>query len=239
MHLPATDGWRTILDLRPDLGSLPNLNRATVAGISVAIAGNVLISLALNCQKLAHQRLERDRAQTKEEVRDDRSKTAQNGEPRIDEEDEEATPAQQLSRAQQSRHGAQALGAATSAVAVVETHPLVSSPTDAATRNYGTNSTNGRERAVSHPSFFRRFKPWGRRAKSAASSLERTYIGATTSLMPVDVVTVRPVSPHRSDEEPSNGKDQEFPEDANESDYLRSKLWCVHEGNMSATPRKS
>ncbi|KAF7800110.1 hypothetical protein EIP86_011355 [Pleurotus ostreatoroseus] len=47
----------------PDLGRLPSLSRAEVAGISVAIAGNVLISLALNCQKLAHRRLEREREQ--------------------------------------------------------------------------------------------------------------------------------------------------------------------------------
>ncbi|KAI0033804.1 magnesium transporter NIPA-domain-containing protein [Vararia minispora EC-137] len=36
----------------------PYVNTATAVGISVAIAGNVLISLALNLQKLAHRRLE-------------------------------------------------------------------------------------------------------------------------------------------------------------------------------------
>ena len=40
----------------------PELSRATAAGIAVAVAGNVLISLALNLQKLAHRRLERERA---------------------------------------------------------------------------------------------------------------------------------------------------------------------------------
>ncbi|KAA1466270.1 DUF803-domain-containing protein [Dentipellis sp. KUC8613] len=39
----------------------PDIEPATVAGISVAIAGNILISLALNLQKLAHRRLEHER----------------------------------------------------------------------------------------------------------------------------------------------------------------------------------
>jgi magnesium transporter len=40
----------------------PNKNStASLIGIGVAITGNVLISLALNCQKLAHRRLERVR----------------------------------------------------------------------------------------------------------------------------------------------------------------------------------
>lgn len=45
-------------------GSLPAGDAETTAsfiGIAVAISGNVLISLALNCQKLAHQRLEKER----------------------------------------------------------------------------------------------------------------------------------------------------------------------------------
>ena len=47
----------------------PELSRATAAGIAVAVAGNVLISLALNLQKLAHRRLERERAARIQEER--------------------------------------------------------------------------------------------------------------------------------------------------------------------------
>jgi magnesium transporter len=36
----------------------PTINTSTIFGISAAIAGNVLISLALNTQKLAHKRVE-------------------------------------------------------------------------------------------------------------------------------------------------------------------------------------
>lgn len=41
----------------------PSVSRTTVIGITIAIAGNVLISFALNLQKLAHARLERSRAE--------------------------------------------------------------------------------------------------------------------------------------------------------------------------------
>lgn len=49
------------LDDLPGGIDLPRISTSTAAGIGVAIAGNVLISLALNCQKLAHRRLERER----------------------------------------------------------------------------------------------------------------------------------------------------------------------------------
>ena len=38
---------------------LPQVTTSSVIGITVAICGNVLISLALNFQKLAHKRLDR------------------------------------------------------------------------------------------------------------------------------------------------------------------------------------
>ncbi|KAJ7638641.1 DUF803-domain-containing protein [Roridomyces roridus] len=51
----------------PDLGGkLPELDTATVIGISIAITGNVLISLALNLQKLAHKRGAEERAVSKD-----------------------------------------------------------------------------------------------------------------------------------------------------------------------------
>ncbi|KAF9045910.1 DUF803-domain-containing protein [Hymenopellis radicata] len=42
-------------------GKLPELDTATVVGITVAVAGNVIISLALNLQKLAHKRLDAEK----------------------------------------------------------------------------------------------------------------------------------------------------------------------------------
>src|SRR5258707_14618979 len=44
--------------------SLPDDSKtASFIGITVAICGNVVISLALNCQKLAHRRLDEQRQQ--------------------------------------------------------------------------------------------------------------------------------------------------------------------------------
>ncbi|KAI1789015.1 magnesium transporter NIPA-domain-containing protein [Ganoderma leucocontextum] len=55
-HLLSLD-----LDDLPGGIDLPRISTSTAAGIGAAIAGNVLISLALNCQKLAHRRLQRER----------------------------------------------------------------------------------------------------------------------------------------------------------------------------------
>jgi magnesium transporter len=54
----AMTGSRGIADIE-----FPSVSRSTAIGISVAIAGNILISFALNLQKLAHARLERARAE--------------------------------------------------------------------------------------------------------------------------------------------------------------------------------
>ena len=51
-----------------EIPSLPHISRATFAGIVVAISGNVVISFALNCQKLAHKRLELQRAAEGDEL---------------------------------------------------------------------------------------------------------------------------------------------------------------------------
>ena len=49
------------------------------------------------------------------------------------------------------------------------------------------------------------------------------HVSAVQSVVPVDVFAVQsPVS------ERDNGKGQEPTVNGNESDYLRSKLWCVH-----------
>ncbi|KAH9938496.1 magnesium transporter NIPA-domain-containing protein [Fomitopsis serialis] len=51
-----------------EIPSLPQISRGTFAGIVVAISGNVVISLALNCQKLAHKRLEEERTTKGDEL---------------------------------------------------------------------------------------------------------------------------------------------------------------------------
>ena len=58
-HLPST--MRAIRGIE-DIG-FPSMSRAMAIGISFAIAGNILISFALNLQKLAHARLEAARSE--------------------------------------------------------------------------------------------------------------------------------------------------------------------------------
>ena len=53
---------------------------ASFIGIIIAISGNILISLALNCQKLAHQRLERKREEQRKAHRATSSGRRINGE---------------------------------------------------------------------------------------------------------------------------------------------------------------
>ena len=59
--MPLTlDSYRFLIAEEEDADST-----ASFIGIVVAISGNVLISLALNCQKLAHRRLERERREAR------------------------------------------------------------------------------------------------------------------------------------------------------------------------------
>ena len=105
MHIPILSSG--IEDSLPDGIDLPKISSATAAGIGVAIAGNVLISLALNCQKLAHRRLERER-----------EAAAQAPQPLL--------PTHSDGRAQDgSQHGDPTPATPIPAIAVVETAPLL------------------------------------------------------------------------------------------------------------------
>lgn len=58
--------WSSILHYFGD-GESDDVTNASIIGIVVAISGNVVISLALNCQKLAHRRLEREREEKRKQ----------------------------------------------------------------------------------------------------------------------------------------------------------------------------
>jgi len=53
-----------LLDALQGIDDLPSLTTREFVGIMVAISGNVLISLALNLQKLAHKKVEKMRSDT-------------------------------------------------------------------------------------------------------------------------------------------------------------------------------
>ncbi|PIL36871.1 transporter [Ganoderma sinense ZZ0214-1] len=178
------------LDDLPGGIDLPRISTATAAGIGVAIAGNVLISLALNCQKLAHRRLQRER-EALANAPQPLKPTSSNGRivdrPHYD----DTAPSH----------------APTRTVAVLETEPLLPQPdrveTDPARPGRGW--------------FFFRRKSFHTRARDA----DRTHLASTHALMPVETTQV----PSQDATRHENGEPKLKPQNAAESDYLRSKLW--------------
>ncbi|RPD66686.1 DUF803-domain-containing protein [Lentinus tigrinus ALCF2SS1-6] len=151
----------TIPDDLPDGIDLPQISTATAAGISVAIAGNILISLALNCQKLAHRRLEHEReaaAQAPRPLLPTHGSTHV-----VDQSSEDGTiPSTPIP-----------------AVAVLETQPLLE---HAEVASHGPELRTPARRW----GFFRKNR-YGQHAKEA----DRSHLASTHALMPVDIVPVR------------------------------------------------
>lgn len=59
---PCSSQVLAVVDAALALDAFPHFTTRTLVGIAVAISGNILISLALNLQKLAHKRVEREKA---------------------------------------------------------------------------------------------------------------------------------------------------------------------------------
>ncbi|CAL1701564.1 unnamed protein product [Somion occarium] len=154
MHWPNSSHNGDTIDVK-----LPQLSKATATGISVAIAGNVLISLALNCQKLAHLRMEREREAKREAV------DALGDHPR----------ASSTDRGSDDSHFAIRPNGAE--LTSTETEPLLGSP--ASKQNSVKRGSVHRRPLLS--------TVWGR-ATSATRSADRTHVGAIHAVMPVDVV---------------------------------------------------
>ncbi|KAK7695567.1 hypothetical protein QCA50_000203 [Cerrena zonata] len=178
----------------------PNISHATVAGIAVAISGNVLISLALNCQKLAHRRLEAEREAAAKSAATEPSTT----------------------RSEISGDGYFAatrhLNGSELPHLISETEPLLSPSTP------GLEHTSNPRREVKR-SFLSRL--WRGRATRAARESDHAHVAATHVMMPVDVVTVNRTSRSNGrSHDPKPDSDQDS-YDGNESDYLKSKLWWL------------
>ncbi|KAL4241186.1 Magnesium transporter NIPA [Abortiporus biennis] len=212
--------WPTLEDV--DKIELPNLSRATVGGISVAIVGNVLISLALNCQKLAHRRLERDREEELEgSSKDSGGPTELPSDDDNNDLDVFSTPTRHVGRSsRQFDSGYDTLRPRSSSVAFVETQPLIQPSEATLSANYGSN-TQGHVNASPKPSVIPQL--WRTRAVNAASTADRGHIGATHAMLPVDVITI-PQEGNVDSLAKSSIKDHER-YSGNESDYLKSKLW--------------
>ncbi|KAH9894380.1 DUF803-domain-containing protein [Cubamyces lactineus] len=201
MHIP-TDSLSTFaLDI-PDGIDLPQITTSTAAGIGVAILGNILISLALNCQKLAHRRLETERQTKAQELRrpkPHRSTSAPTG--RVSGE----RPHQPLSTTHSTP---------LAAVAVLETDPLLEDSEESLDHTQPQTPTQ----ATPNPS-----RRWLFSHYNPARDADRSHLAGTHALMPVDVVPLR--SDSSSQQYARNSKEELH--DGNESDYLRSKLWWL------------
>jgi len=196
-------------DSDPITPHLPELTRGTIAGILVAISGNILISLALNCQKLAHKRLEKERE-------------SRTGTPRSDEIEEEGgddggRPQSEILAPPESTRGEIENGSVP-VVAVVETEPLLGA-TDRES-SYGTPAI------VTKPTILSRFsRRYGRDVRNIEDA-DETHLASAHALIPVDVIPARI-------EQGSDGQSKQRRAEletsdvdmGNESDYLKSKLW--------------
>ncbi len=198
MHAP-THAWLNKLLDEIALPGLPQFSPATIAGISVAITGNILISLALNCQKLAHRRLERDRELRRTQGNGKHDHQRQNGlngrdiaqlSVEEEEEDGELTPT----------------GLPLRLVSPPQEYDEPSEDQPLLPRSQSEAST-----PTNRAPLFRRLLPWSRRRDPGQHSHH--------SFIPVDVVVVEPSGATTRDNSKAN-KD-----DGNESDYLKSKLW--------------
>ncbi|KAI9066368.1 DUF803-domain-containing protein [Trametes sanguinea] len=196
MHIP-TSADLSAFDI-PDGVNLPRITPSAAAGIGIAISGNILISLALNCQKLAHRRLEREREAAAKELRRPkpiRSTSAPIG--RVSEE-----PERPLSSTAHSTP--------IPAIALLESDPLL-------------ESADGVHSGVAERSPPRPVRRWLFSHSHPARDADRSHLASTHALMPVDILPVP--EDHSGLEE--DGIKREDVENGNESDYLKSKLWWL------------
>jgi len=200
---------------------LPHLTLQTGIGISVAIAGNVLISLALNLQKLAHLRLSKERRQARMERElhsGDRLRSrslqdqvpSEGPAPSDEPETQPLIPDPSVSRPR-ARYGASASA---------ETRR------DNSRSRKSTSSTRGRRvgKPQRKPSFVSLFLPF-RISLHGGVKDDREDV-SEVSATPVDVIPAeRLVALNGNHRQKCPSEDLE--DEGTESDYLRSKLWSV------------
>ncbi|KAF5393723.1 hypothetical protein D9757_000171 [Collybiopsis confluens] len=190
----------------------PELSTGTIIGISVAIAGNVLISISLNLQKLAHKRMNGERSpgsfsDTVHGSTKTPSLNSEGGQVSTVEEGEEGGDS-----------GAESSGTGTASnIRAPESESLFPFPrgpqTPATLRDYGSTlpPSSSKKRKLAS-----RILPFRSRQKPRLV------------LLPVDIV---PQNRNHFKQSPTNTSSQvgsqlkDQVETGNESDYLKSKLW--------------
>lgn len=225
------------------------MTTASFIGITVAICGNILISLALNFQKLAHKRLDREKAvKHREQELETRRNSAANRDDDVRNSNNVGEGGSQSSAATARTAERSPLPSPVASIAVVETAPLLlHSHSDPSPAAYGTRSASslGVEVPRSQPphssrkqspepplkkKLLSRFSPFairpgGRNAKKLSGVQEETQ-----SLLLGDSLVESPLEISSDLQNGKNGKGKEHKDDlpvehGNESDYLKSKLW--------------
>ena len=158
----------------------------SLIGIAVAIGGNILISLALNCQKLAHKRLDIEKRDQASAAASERS--SNNGTPNAPANGGESRP---LLRDNGS-------------------YDPYTTPRRPSTRTTPSNSYDSHR----HP--------------SSSTNIGRPFRAVEEDEVDRDAVTIEITPEHVAVTKHDDRTEEEKEEvRGNESDYLRSKLWCV------------
>lgn len=213
------------------MADFPQVKTSTFIGIMVAIAGNVLISLALNLQKLAHKRLEIEKlVRARERSPKDRNKLRNQGNatangsgprladgPSLDEADEI------LESARESEHEGPLAEEPRDTDMPAELQPLLllREQRDSGQRTfdgYGTAPPGSIKREPPKRTLVSRLFPFQVGSKDVVEE---------TTMLPVDVITEEAALGTRRDGKPISTEYPDEEEVGNESDYLKSKLWRV------------
>lgn len=193
------------------MDDLPELTTATFIGIVVAITGNVLISLALNLQKLAHKRIEAKFLARQKPPR-------QNGK-----NDDDSSP---NGRRERERRHAQGPSLDENDEDHLRTHPEESSQNDnhpAGTQSLfpfpDTSSTIQDYGAISHNQQTSSGPP--------RSTYKDPLLSQGSSLLPVDIVSEDSALNNQGPKRKLHPEPLDATVEGNETAYLRSKLWYV------------
>ncbi|KZT20764.1 DUF803-domain-containing protein [Neolentinus lepideus HHB14362 ss-1] len=221
LFLPQPWAWQAEDD--PEGIEIPHFTMASIIGVTVAISGNVLISLALNLQKLAHRRLESDKfVRARKERQNNRSHGAQDV---IEEHEDENS-----GESEHTETNTEPFPNSGSS----ESMPLLSNGTSAP-REYGTGPPPSPDQSSSPPApkqaFMSRFNPWPfRRSKSSPVTPLPAESDAGHALLPVEITSADAFKQKKRSRRrrQQNKRDAQGPASeagGNESDYLKSKLW--------------
>ncbi|GLB33645.1 putative magnesium transporter NIPA [Lyophyllum shimeji] len=203
------------------MDGLPKLTTATFIGIMIAITGNILISLALNLQKLAHKRVEAEiRAR---DSCGQNGKRAGNGNMSIDPVRRRRSDGPSLNESDEDRTSV-ALTSTQTSPGSMESQPLIPFPhSSTPPADYGTTLpiADNAYPERSQPSAPHKSKFFSRLAGSWFRRKARRHPSA---VIPVDVVTEEAVLRAQRTGQKATQK-QDILEEGNETAYLKSKLW--------------